>query len=241
MYIYIQIYVSLLSLLFQWSSQAKEDIELWASLEIEGPTANAWYGRRLYTVPLPPDGWEDIQALLAACYWSSHHPIHPIIPEIFHETSYLGDPWRAGNLRNGAFEVGLPIKMMGDVGWGDGFMVALRRIFFGEDRNPHIWWGGVHRQIDMKWIWNGSVRWSNSNHLFTLGNGHQSASRVNIDPFQRFPGPDGWSYPHFAMAWPWHIFCLFVQKWASIPTYTDLQQLWNYHNLVDFRVCAILR
>ena len=44
--------------------QAKEDIELWASLEIEGPTANAWYGRGLYTVPLPPDGWEDIQALL---------------------------------------------------------------------------------------------------------------------------------------------------------------------------------
>lgn len=46
------------------TNEAKEDIELWASLEIEGPTANAWYGRGLYTVPLPPDGWEDIQALL---------------------------------------------------------------------------------------------------------------------------------------------------------------------------------
>lgn len=47
-----------------WDSEAKEDIELWASLEIEGPTANAWYGRGLYTVPLPPDAWENIEALL---------------------------------------------------------------------------------------------------------------------------------------------------------------------------------
>lgn len=46
--------------------QAKEDIELWASLEIEGPTANAWYGRGLYTVPLAPDGWENIDAILDA-------------------------------------------------------------------------------------------------------------------------------------------------------------------------------
>ncbi|CAK9025303.1 Nephrocystin-3 [Durusdinium trenchii] len=46
------------------TNEAKEDIELWASLEIEGPTANAWYGRGLYTVPLPPDAWGDINALL---------------------------------------------------------------------------------------------------------------------------------------------------------------------------------
>eukprot|EP00434_Breviolum_minutum_P037420 symbB.v1.2.033177.t1/scaffold4024.1/size46069/1 len=46
------------------TNEAKEDIELWASLEIEGPTANAWYGRGLYTVPLAPDGWENIDAIL---------------------------------------------------------------------------------------------------------------------------------------------------------------------------------
>ena len=65
-YVYIYTYICIPSILFiSMIFQAKEDIELWASLEIEGPTANAWYGRGLYTVPLPPDGWEDIQALLA--------------------------------------------------------------------------------------------------------------------------------------------------------------------------------
>ena len=45
------------------TNEAKENIEIWASLEIEGPKANAWYGRGLYTVPYSPDGWKDIHQL----------------------------------------------------------------------------------------------------------------------------------------------------------------------------------
>ncbi|CAK9060414.1 Nephrocystin-3 [Durusdinium trenchii] len=42
----------------------KEASEIWASLNTEGPNANAWWGRGVYTVPLPPDRWQDREELL---------------------------------------------------------------------------------------------------------------------------------------------------------------------------------
>ena len=38
--------------------------EVWASLSTEGPTANAWWGKGIYTVPIPPDGWRGRAQLL---------------------------------------------------------------------------------------------------------------------------------------------------------------------------------
>ena len=34
---------------------SKEATEIWASLRTDGPKANAWWGKGIYTVPLPPD------------------------------------------------------------------------------------------------------------------------------------------------------------------------------------------
>ena len=43
---------------------SKEAAEIWASLRTEGPNANAWWGKGIYTVPLPPDQWESREQLL---------------------------------------------------------------------------------------------------------------------------------------------------------------------------------
>ena len=43
---------------------SKEAAEIWASLRTEGPSANAWWGKGIYTVPLPPDQWESREQLL---------------------------------------------------------------------------------------------------------------------------------------------------------------------------------
>ena len=37
----------------------KEAAEIYASLNISGPHANAWWGQGVYTVPKPPDQWEN--------------------------------------------------------------------------------------------------------------------------------------------------------------------------------------
>eukprot|EP00435_Cladocopium_sp_Y103_P009165 s5322_g2.t1 len=42
----------------------KEAAEVWASLRTEGESANAWWGRGVYTVPKTPDQWPDQMALL---------------------------------------------------------------------------------------------------------------------------------------------------------------------------------
>ena len=42
----------------------KKAAELWASLRTEGPDANAWWGKGIYSVPHPPDGWRDRAQLL---------------------------------------------------------------------------------------------------------------------------------------------------------------------------------
>ena len=42
----------------------KEAAEVWASLKIEGESANAWWGRGVYTVPKSPDRWTDQMELL---------------------------------------------------------------------------------------------------------------------------------------------------------------------------------
>ena len=42
----------------------KEAAEVWASLRTEGESANAWWGRGVYTVPKPPDQWADRMELL---------------------------------------------------------------------------------------------------------------------------------------------------------------------------------
>ena len=114
--------------------QAKEDIELWASLEIEGPTANAWYGRGLYTVPLPPDGWEDIHALLAT-WWNG---------------LAAGDGWSEASFSHA-------MSILIGISWG--FYGHFETYFFGGDRIeiPLSQWGdmmgifvnGIHSQLDM--------------------------------------------------------------------------------------------
>ena len=38
--------------------------EVWASLRTDGPNANAWWGRGIYSVPRPPDLWKDGYELL---------------------------------------------------------------------------------------------------------------------------------------------------------------------------------
>eukprot|EP00435_Cladocopium_sp_Y103_P031681 s163_g8.t1 len=43
---------------------SKETAEIWASLRTEGPNANAWWGKGIYTVPLPPDQWQSREKLL---------------------------------------------------------------------------------------------------------------------------------------------------------------------------------
>ena len=43
---------------------SKEAAEIWASLRTEGCSANAWWGKGIYTVPLPPDQWESREQLL---------------------------------------------------------------------------------------------------------------------------------------------------------------------------------
>lgn len=43
---------------------AKEAAEVWASLKTDGPNANAWWGKGIYTVPLPPDQWQNREQLL---------------------------------------------------------------------------------------------------------------------------------------------------------------------------------
>jgi len=43
---------------------SKEAAEIWASLRTEGPNANAWWGKGIYSVPLPPDQWESREQLL---------------------------------------------------------------------------------------------------------------------------------------------------------------------------------
>ena len=43
---------------------SKEAAEIWPSLRTEGPNANAWWGKGIYTVPLPPDQWESREQLL---------------------------------------------------------------------------------------------------------------------------------------------------------------------------------
>ena len=43
---------------------AKKAAEVWASLKTEGPGANAWWGKGIYSVPYPPDGWRDRAQLL---------------------------------------------------------------------------------------------------------------------------------------------------------------------------------
>ena len=42
----------------------KKAAEVWASLRTDGPHANAWWGKGIYTVPFPPDGWSDRLQLL---------------------------------------------------------------------------------------------------------------------------------------------------------------------------------
>ena len=42
----------------------KEAAEVWASLRTEGESANAWWGRGVYTVPKSPDQWTDRMELL---------------------------------------------------------------------------------------------------------------------------------------------------------------------------------
>ena len=42
----------------------KKAAEVWASLRTEGPGANAWWGKGIYSVPHPPDGWRDRAQLL---------------------------------------------------------------------------------------------------------------------------------------------------------------------------------
>ena len=42
----------------------KEAAEVWASLRTEGKSANAWWGRGVYTVPKPPDQWSNRMELL---------------------------------------------------------------------------------------------------------------------------------------------------------------------------------
>ncbi|CAL1150886.1 unnamed protein product [Cladocopium goreaui] len=42
----------------------KEAAEIYASLNISGPHANAWWGQGVYTVPKPPDQWENRFQLL---------------------------------------------------------------------------------------------------------------------------------------------------------------------------------
>ena len=43
---------------------SKVAAEIWASLRTEGPNANAWWGRGIYTVPYPPDQWQSREQLL---------------------------------------------------------------------------------------------------------------------------------------------------------------------------------
>ena len=43
---------------------SKKAAEIWASLRTEGPNANAWWGKGIYTVPLPPDQWQSREQLL---------------------------------------------------------------------------------------------------------------------------------------------------------------------------------
>jgi hypothetical protein len=43
---------------------AKEAAEVWASLKTDGPNANAWWGKGIYTVPSPPDQWQNREQLL---------------------------------------------------------------------------------------------------------------------------------------------------------------------------------
>jgi len=43
---------------------SKEAAEIWASLKTDGPNANAWWGKGIYTVPLPPDQWQNREQLL---------------------------------------------------------------------------------------------------------------------------------------------------------------------------------
>ncbi|CAK9077904.1 unnamed protein product [Durusdinium trenchii] len=43
---------------------SKEASEIWASLNTEGPNANAWWGKGVYTVPWSPDQWRDRDKLL---------------------------------------------------------------------------------------------------------------------------------------------------------------------------------
>eukprot|EP00435_Cladocopium_sp_Y103_P026193 s3504_g6.t1 len=43
---------------------SKEAAEIWASLRTEGRNANAWWGKGIYTVPLPPDQWQSREQLL---------------------------------------------------------------------------------------------------------------------------------------------------------------------------------
>lgn len=42
----------------------KKAAEIWASLKTEGPGANAWWGRGVYSVPKPPNEWKNRQELL---------------------------------------------------------------------------------------------------------------------------------------------------------------------------------
>ena len=42
----------------------KETAEVWASLKIDGESANAWWGRGVYTLPKSPDQWADQMELL---------------------------------------------------------------------------------------------------------------------------------------------------------------------------------
>ena len=43
---------------------AKEAAEIWASLNTSGKDANAWWGKGIYTVPKPPDKWDNRGQLL---------------------------------------------------------------------------------------------------------------------------------------------------------------------------------
>ena len=52
-------------LAFQNITHASKAVaEVWASLTTEGPHANAWWGKGVYSVPLQPHDWHDREELL---------------------------------------------------------------------------------------------------------------------------------------------------------------------------------
>ncbi|CAK9092688.1 unnamed protein product [Durusdinium trenchii] len=52
------------------TNEAKEKVELMASIRTEGETANAWWGKGVYSVPRAPDEWENKEQILDNNYRS---------------------------------------------------------------------------------------------------------------------------------------------------------------------------